>query len=553
MRASTGSDAAARPWVALYPPGVEADVDPVAPSMLHAWRGSVERHAQAPAAHYLDRSLTFADIDAVSDALAAALIDVADAGDRLGIYLQNDPQWLVGMLAAWKAGLVPVALNPMLKARELRHHLDDARVGVLLCLASLYDEVVAGALGGSTVRQVFTTTALDLWTAGRADSPVETSSSFTVVPLAAVLIDYRGARPPAHEPGPHDVALLTYTSGTTGAAKAAMNLHRGMVHSSQVYRDWFDLRHDDTILGMAPLFHITGSVAGMGVTILTGAPLVLDHRFDAARTLGLIERWQCTFSVGTVTAYIALANDPSVPNHDLSSLTKAGCGGAAISPSTVARVEELAGLRIRPIYGLTETTSPTHLTPPGCDPPIDLASGALAVGLPVPGARVRIVDITSGDDLDPGSPGEIVVSGPMVVPGYWEQPEATAHAIRDGWLHTGDVGTIDEEGWLFVVDRVKDLINAGGYKVWPREVEDVLYEHPSVREAAVVGVPDAYRGETVRAVVSLVPGSETSGDELIAFCRERMAAYKYPRQVEIRDQLPKTASGKLLRRELRGG
>lgn len=208
---------------------------------------------------------------------------------------------------------------------------------------------------------------------------------------------------------------------------------------------------------------------------------------------------------------------------------------------------------MRGAYGMTETTSPTHLGPPDIDPPTDPDSGALSVGVPVPGARVRIVDPVSGRDLGPGESGEIVVAGPMVVPGYWRLPEESAHAIRDGWLHTGDLGKVTGEGWLFVVDRIKDLINAGGYKVVPRDVEDVLYQHPAVREASVVGVPDEYRGETVKAFVSLVPNAAVSSEELIAYCRDRMAAYKYPRSVVILDELPKNASGKLLRRELRRG
>jgi long-chain acyl-CoA synthetase len=203
------------------------------------------------------------------------------------------------------------------------------------------------------------------------------------------------------------------------------------------------------------------------------------------------------------------------------------------------------------VYGLTETTSPATMCPPGIDPPIDPASGALSVGVPVPGADVRIADIETGEVLPAGAVGEICVSGPMVVPGYWNAPEESAHAVRDGWLFTGDVGMLDEDGWLFVVDRKKDLINAGGYKIWPREVEEVLLQHPAVREAAVVGVPDEYRGETVHAYVSLREGTTAEPAEIVAFCREHLAAYKYPRLVSVVAELPKNASGKILRRELR--
>jgi long-chain acyl-CoA synthetase len=483
-------------WADRYPAGVQPTLVPRADSMLAAWRSTVERLPDAPGVHYLDRPLSFASLDESADALAVGLADGGTGpGDRVGIYLQNDPQWLVGMVAAWKLGAIPVAINPMLKARELRHHLDDAGATTLLCLESLYRDVVAGVLDGSSVRRVITTHPLDLvpepggdvaWLAAIAakDAPEGAED------LADLLEQHRGARPPDHHPVADDVALLTFTSGTTGAAKGAMNLHRGMVHSSQVFTEWFGLDEHDVVLGMAPLFHITGSIAGMGVTILSGAPLVLAHRFDAAETLRLIEARRCTFGVGAITAFIALANDPTMEDRDLSSFTKVASGGASVSPPTLERIHEQTGIRIHPVYGLTETTSPTHLTPPGVEPPVDPDSGALAVGIPVPGAQMRIVDIDTGTDLGAGAEGEIVVTGPMVVPGYWDNPEASEHAIRDGWLFTGDIGIVDDEDWLFVVDRKKDLINAGGYKVWPREVEDVLYEHPAVREAAVVGIPD---------------------------------------------------------------
>jgi long-chain acyl-CoA synthetase len=280
---------------------------------------------------------------------------------------------------------------------------------------------------------------------------------------------------------------------------------------------------------------------------------VLQHRFDAGETLRAIERWRATFVVAANTAFIALDNHPSLGEHDVSTLTKTPSGGAPVSPALADRVREATGWSMRGVYGMTETTSPTHMGPLDVPAPVDPESGALSVGVPVPGARVRIVDVDTGEDAPAGVAGEIVVSGPMVVPGYWQLPEESAHAIRDGWLHTGDIGKTTEDGWLFVVDRLKDMINAGGYKIFPRDVEDVLYQHPAVRETAVVGIPDEYRGETVKAFVSLVDGATVTPEELIRFCKERMAAYKYPRAVEILDELPKNASGKLLRRELRGG
>jgi long-chain acyl-CoA synthetase len=243
-------------------------------------------------------------------------------------------------------------------------------------------------------------------------------------------------------------------------------------------------------------------------------------------------------------------NDPSREGRDLSSLTKVYSGGAPIAPSIVERFQSEIGPYIHNIYGLTETTSPSHGVPMQQIAPVDPTSGALSVGVPIFNTVVRVVD-EEGKDVAVGEIGEFVTSGPQVVAGYWNKPEETEHAIPGGALHTGDVGFMDADGWYYVVDRKKDMINASGYKVWPREVEDVLYQHSSVREAAVIGIPDEYRGETVKAYVSLRPGEDVSEQELIAFCKERMAAYKYPRQIEFLDELPKTATGKILRRELR--
>jgi long-chain acyl-CoA synthetase len=350
--------------------------------------------------------------------------------------------------------------------------------------------------------------------------------------------------------GPDDIAFLTYTSGTTGPPKGAMTTHRNVVFNAQTYRDWIGLGADDVVLGIAPLFHITGLVGHIAISLLTGAPLVLMYRLDPAVTIETVQAEQATFTVGSITVFIALMNAPNADTDALASLTKIYSGGAPIPPSTVTAFQSAFGHYIHNIYGLTETTSPSHAVPLGATAPVDAASGALSVGVPIYNTVVRIVDDT-GKDLPPGEIGELVTAGPQVVAGYWNKPEESAKALPDGALHTGDVGYMDEQGWFYIVDRKKDQINAGGYKIWPREVEDVLYEHPSVREAAVVGVPDEYRGETVKAFVSLRPGKAATPEELIAFTKERMAAYKYPRQVEILDDIPKTATGKLLRRELR--
>jgi long-chain acyl-CoA synthetase len=333
-----------------------------------------------------------------------------------------------------------------------------------------------------------------------------------------------------------------------------MSIHSGIVFNARVYRVSCCLDNLDILLGIAPLFHVTGTISHLALASLIGAPLILFYRFDPGEALRLIEKWRATFSMGAITAYIALLNHPEFQRRNLRSLGKAFSGGAPISVGFIDRFEKASGIYIHNIYGMTETTSPSHACPLGVRAPADSQSGALSIGFPVPNTYARIVDIETGNtEMPPGEVGELIVRGPMVVPGYWDKPEETQYAIRDGWLYTGDVVKMDEDGWFYLVDRKKDLINVSGFKVWPRDVEDVLYQHPAVREAAVIGVPDAYRGETVKAFISL--GEEYDGkvspSELTEFCRQRMAAYKYPRLVEIIPEIPKTLTGKFLRRVLR--
>jgi long-chain acyl-CoA synthetase len=539
-----------RPWLALYSPGVPAHLTPRWSNMVALWDATVARTPDAACLHHFDETLTFRQVDEDSDALAVALVEGGLArGDRVGIYLQNDPQWPITLLAVWKAGGIGVPLNPMFKAAELAGHLHDSGASVLVCQADLHRQV-----GNTDVARVITTHPAD-WLRGEVPALLRGWAGDKDVPagtedLRALVEAHRGRRVVRPPLGPGDVALLTYTSGTTGPPKGARTTHRNLVHNAEVYRVWPPLSEGDVVLGVAPLFHITGIVAGMAVAF-TGLPLILFHRFDAGECLRLIERWRATFTVAAITVYIALLDSADLPTRDLSSFRKAVSGGAPVPPSIVQRFEEATGAYVHNIYGLTETTSPSHWVPFGVRAPVDEATGALSVGVPVCDCVVHVADLETGEPLPPGRTGELVIEGPMVVDGYWGRPEETERALPGGRLHTGDVGLMDGQGWFYLVDRAKDQINAAGYKVWPREVEDVLYQHGAVREAVVVGVPDAYRGETVKAFVVLTDGQAASPEELIAFCRARLAAYKYPRQVEIRDELPKTATGKFLRRALR--
>ncbi|HEU5229975.1 MAG TPA: long-chain fatty acid--CoA ligase, partial [Ktedonobacteraceae bacterium] len=514
-------------------------------------------HPTRPALHYFDETMSYAELDRQSTALAVALKERNIVkGDRVALYLQNIPQFLIGMYGIWKVGGIVVLCNPMFKSKELAYHLNDSGSKGLICLESLYETVVQHIIEQTKVEFVITTNELDYAGTGQLSPPLATSSKQRfagTLDMLDLLASYDGRAIAPVSLSPEDIGFLTYTSGTTGLPKGAMNTHANIIFNATFYRDWMRLDTNDVIIGVAPFFHITGLIAHLAVAALVGIPIIIFYRFDPAEMLRLTEKWRGSFTVAAITVYIALLHHPDLKTRNLSSMKKLFSGGAPVSPSIVDNFEAITGAYIHNIYGLTETTSPSHATPLGTRAPVDPTSGALAVGLPIPNTICRIVDVATGQDLPPGDVGELATSGPQVVAGYWQKPEETAHAIRDGYLFTGDVARMDADGWFYIVDRKKDMIIVSGYKVWPRDVEDVLYQHPAVREAAVVGVPDPYRGETVKAYVSLKAGGEATvtPEQLITFCKERMANYKYPRQLEILDDLPKTPTGKFLRRELR--
>lgn len=542
-----------RPWLALYDAGIPSDIKLEYSNCLEMFKAGVERAPDRTLVHYFENSLSLTEVDRMTDALAVGLRDLGvQPGDRVAVYLQNVPQFLLAQVATWKAGAIMVSVNPMLKEKELSLMLTDSGASALICLESLYGQVAADVVPRTSVRTVVTTSELDLAgdTGTSLFAGVQRQRHDGTHDLLELIRRHQDERTDPVDLAPDDVAVLTYTSGTTGPPKGAMNTHGNVVFNSQAYRDWMYLNEEDVVLAVAPLFHVTGLIGHLGVAMLVPIPMVVAYRFDAATMLEAIERYGATFTVGSITVFIALMNDPTANDRDLTSLSKVYSGGAPIAPPTVDAFEEQLGAYIHNIYGLTETTSPSHAVPFHRRAPVDPNSGALSVGVPIFNTVVKVVD-EQGKELPPGEVGEFVTIGPQVVPGYWEKPEETDNAIPGGELHTGDVGFMDEEGWFYVVDRKKDMINVSGYKVWPRDVEDVLYSHPAVREAAVVGVGDPYRGETVKAFVSLKPGRTATEEELKAFCKERMAAYKYPREIEMVDELPKTVTGKILRRELR--
>ncbi|MGW0937225.1 class I adenylate-forming enzyme family protein [Streptomyces sp. NPDC002666] len=543
---------AAKPWLPLLSEAQRAPVHP-AETLVHAFRDSVARAPGHPALAYFDGRLTYREADELSDSVAGHLAARGlERGDRVAIMLQNSPQFVLALLGAWKAGATVVPLNPMYKSAEVGHVLKDAEVTALICSDRAWESYLRDtAAGALSVRIAVTACELDLQT-----SSDERVLNFERLPAAydaddLVAVARQGlAAPVGRELAATDVALISYTSGTSGTPKGAMNSHGNIMVNAERQRTGHPIAEGSAYFALAPLFHITGMVCQLASCLTNAGTLVLAYRFHPGVVLDAFTEHRPAYTVGPSTAFMALAATPGVTPEHFASFQVISSGGAPLPPALVEKFRAGFGPYIRNGYGLTECTAPCASVPPEREAPVDPVSGTLSVGVPGPDTVVRILD-ENGAEVPFGEQGEIAVRGPQVVTGYWRLPEATAAAFPDGELRTGDIGFMDREGWLYVVDRKKDMINASGFKVWPREVEDVLYTHPAVREAAVVGVPDTYRGETVRAYVSLRPGTSVEPGELGAYCKERLAAYKYPREVEILTELPKTASGKILRRELR--
>ncbi|MDE3175843.1 MAG: AMP-binding protein [Pseudomonadota bacterium] len=538
--------AAVRPWAKLFP----ADLASPPREELTALDLFDAAPREREAVFYFDAVYTYGDVDAMSGRLAAWWrARGVGSGDRVALILQNTPQFVVATVAAWKLGAVVVALNPMYRAPELARLFSDCRPKAVVCHDDQWS-LVAGAGAGW-----FAPDAV-LWTSGRE---MQSRDDARVLPargeapphqaLRAALED-EGPEPPRGALAPDDLGLLLYTSGTTGVPKGAMLTHRNLVANARTSLRAFELTRESRIFGVAPLFHITGFELQLTLSFAAAAAQVLTYRFQSAVVLESFLERRPTFIIGAITAFIALMNQSDATADHFASFAHIYSGGAPIAPAVVEAFARRFGRSIRSSYGMTELTAPSHLAPPLGAIPVDPASGALSIGAPTPGVDVVVVDDLRRP-LAPGQYGELVIRGPGVMAGYWNKPEETAEVLVRGWMHTGDIGFFDAEGWFYLVDRKKDMISASGFKVWPREVEDVLYAFPGVREAAVVGAPDAYRGETVIAFVSAQLGVKLEVAALAAFCRERLAAFKQPAEIRVLDDLPKTATGKITRNTLK--
>jgi long-chain acyl-CoA synthetase len=467
-----------------------------------------------------DVELTYAQLDGASAHVVGVLRDHGfAAGDRVGIMLPNVPYFPVVYYGVLRAGGVVVPMNVLLRKREVAFYLEDSGAKLLFAWEGFAEDAQAGAeqAGAECI----------LVTVGEFEHQV-------------------GAAPPITEVadvGDDDTAVILYTSGTTGTPKGAELTHANLVRNAQCSRDLFGFGDEAVTLGALPLFHSFGQTCGLNATICGGGTLSLIPRFEPAKALEIIQRDQVNVFQGVPTMYGAMLHCPEREKFDLSSLELCASGGSAMPVELMRSFEDEFGCKVLEGYGLSESSPVASFNHP------DRERKPGSIGTPIQGVEMKVVD-DDGHELPPGEVGEIVIRGHNVMKGYWDRPEATEETLSDGWLHTGDMGRVDEDGYFFIVDRKKDLIIRGGYNVYPREVEEVLYEHPAVREAAVVGVPHDEYGEEVGAAVALKDGSDVSADELRGFVKDQLAAYKYPRQIWFVDELPKGPTGKILKREI---
>jgi long-chain acyl-CoA synthetase len=481
---------------------------------------AAEHHPDRPAVKLDDAVLTYRLLHGAT-AHAAGLLHAKGVGpgDRVGLQLPNVPYFPVVYFGALRLGAVVVPLNPLLKGREVEYALKDSGAKVLIAWHQFGEAATQGAQ------------------AAHAECILVTPGEFE--PLLGEAQPVTELADRADE----DPAVIVYTSGTTGTPKGATLTHANLHAGATVGRELVDAGPESVTVGTLPLFHVFGMNSIMNVTVRAGGLLTLIPRFEPGKVLEVIERDRATTFGGVPTMYGALLNHPERERFDTASLDLCVSGGSALPVEVLRGFDEAFGAKVLEGYGLSETTGMGAFNQP------DRERKPGSIGQPIGGTEMKAVD-DHGDEVPQGEPGEIVMRGPFVMRGYWNRDDATAEAMRDGWFHTGDIATVDEDGYFFIVDRKKDLIIRGGYNVYPRELEEVLYEHPAVLEAAVIGVPHDELGEEVGAAVVLKPDEDVSTDELRAYMKERVAAYKYPRVVWLAGELPKGPTGKILKREI---
>ncbi|WP_066174765.1 long-chain-fatty-acid--CoA ligase [Bacillus marinisedimentorum] len=525
-------------WLKHYPDHISTEIEVPDIPVAQLLSDTASDHPSKPALSFYGKETSYYELNRTVDMLGSSLQQNGmQKGDRVAVMLPNCPQYVMAYFGTLRAGGIITQVNPMLVERELQMILQDSGAETIFVLDKLYPRVKA-VQADTNLKTIIVVT---LPPSGEKFDPDYSFETFLKSGNGYV-------EDPEIDPA-HDVAVLQYTGGTTGRSKGAMLTHRNLV--ANLVQTYMFFKDDikigtDRVLTVIPLFHVFGMTSGMNLAVYTASKNILLPRFELEEVLQTIKREQPTVFPGVPTMYVAITSHPEAEKFGIDSIRTCNSGSAPMPLGLMNDFERKTGANILEGYGLSEASPTTHCNPPfaGRKP------GSIGIGLP--STEYKVVDIGSGtEELAPGELGELVIRGPQVMKGYWNMPEETAATLRDGWLHTGDIAKMDEEGYVYIVDRKKDLIIASGYNIYPRDIEEVLYEHPAVQEAVTIGVPDRYRGETVKAVIVLKQGQDASPEELKAYCRENLASYKVPEIIEFRSELPKTSVGKILRRALR--
>ncbi|MBL8103701.1 MAG: long-chain fatty acid--CoA ligase [Anaerolineales bacterium] len=554
-------------WQKNYDKGVPTTIEyPKAP-LFHFLEDAARKYPDRACTIFKGAVVTYKEMDEISNRFAAALVDMGvKKGDRVGIFMPNSPQFVMAYYGILKAGGAVVATNPLYTPPEIEHQASDAGIEYMFVMTNFY-ETIKKAQPNTKIKKLIVTNLKEslppvlriLFTLAK-----EKKGGFRIegglrdgdIWFQDVLAKYKDASKPNLEIDPDDTALFQYSGGTTGVSKGAVAMHRNVVANTLQIKSWMPgLEAGKEVVLMAiPLFHVYGMVAGMNFAMANGASMVMvPNPRDLKDVLDNISKYKATIFPGVPALYNGINNHPDVKagKYNLSSIKACISGSAPLLRETKEQFEKLTGGKVFEGFGLSEAPTATH-----CNP-LSGENKTGSIGMPLPDVECKIISLDDGEtELQQGEIGEIVIHGPQVMKGYHNMPTETTNTLRtlsDGkvWLFTGDIARVDEDGYFYIVDRKKELIKPGGYQVWPREVEEVVAAHPKVMDVGVAGIPDPYRGETVKAWVVVKPGENLTEEELKAFCKERLAAYKVPTHYEVRTELPKTTVGKILRRELR--
>ena len=551
-------------WLKSYDPGVAHSMNYPNHTLQQLLDESVERYPDNiaitfPGVFNDESMMSYKELDIASNKLANALVDIGvKKGDRVALLMPNCPQFVISYYAVLRAGGIVVATNPLYSAREMEFQFNDCGAETVIVL-SLFYKTVMGIKDRTSLKNVVVTNIKEYLPEQSRKAFIafveRQEGHYVRVPKVQNIYKFQdllrrfSSKPAAVETSPDDVAMFQYTGGTTGLSKAAVATHRNVVANVYMMRAWsmpIGLNQgQEVVMGVMPLFHIYGMVTVLHFSVLTGSAMVLLPRFETEKVLNAINRYRPAFFPGVPTMYVAINNFPEVKKYDLRSIKACVSGAAPLPVEVQQEFEKLTGGKLVEGFGLSE--APVVVT---ANPLIGLRKIG-SIGVPVPDVEARIMDAEIGDKEIPlGEVGELVISGPQVMKGYWNRPEETEMVLHNGWLYTGDLAKMDEDGFFFIVDRKKDMIIAGGFNIYPRDIEEVLYEHPKVKEAVCYGVSDPYRGQTVKVAIVLKEGESATEEEIIEFCRSRLARYKIPKLIEFRDSLPKSLIGKVLRRVL---